>query len=158
MSSESIVGPQRPLARHQFLHWEDQMFSSFVFDSYETNRIWSTNSAGWIFGEENVVRGAFLLTGQSYLQLSDSVVRGSFKPIEQRPVSPGCDRRRGNCWRPTASLPHWRPMCSRRPAWKLPPYTLQVKYQTGDWSFVEVLVDFEPSGNFTMSTFWESGR
>ena len=58
-----------PVADFSLFQWTDQTFSYFGFESNETNRIGSVNSTGWNFDEENVVRGGFSLTGQSYLQL-----------------------------------------------------------------------------------------
>lgn len=132
----------------------DEMVAYYGFESYEENRIGGAESGqSWKMNQAEVIKDSFALTGQHYLQLNNRnnnntpYFEGLFNPRDQE------NTYLASCWirsKRAADLPTGSPtsylkavIFANNKDEKLIGLQAQIKYQSGDWSYLELALDFK---------------
>jgi hypothetical protein len=122
----------------------DQTISCYGFKSYEVF------SSRWRFVESNVMEGGFALTGFNFLRLNNSPLEGSFTPVDQQStvyVASGWIRPSEGLLESTMEedleiTAHLKAIVIVNKT-EIVRLLGRIMRKAGDWSYVEVLIDFD---------------
>lgn len=154
----------------------DEEIGYYGFENYEVNRVDTRNSKSkkkWFFNETNVIKQEFSFTGQNYLRLSEQSLEGIFQPKNQN------QEYVASCWvRPSSKMlelgaitPYLKAIVFDENGHSVYGFLSDVKFQSGDWFYLEVVIDFlyakqinnslavtkQQNGNLKMSIMIGSG-
>lgn len=124
----------------------DEMVAYYGFESYENNRIGDSNTTekAWQLADTQLIKNGFSFTGENYLQLNpDASLEGVLEPRDQTMTY------LASCWLRSstplvlnAPTSHFKAMLSTTHGQKIIGLQAQIKRQSGDWSYLEIPIDF----------------
>ncbi|MCT4697243.1 RHS repeat-associated core domain-containing protein [Candidatus Cardinium sp. TP] len=132
----------------------DEMVAYYGFEPYENNQIGApvanTTAKTWRTSQAQIIKGKFSFTGEHYLQLKStttdhpSFLEGLFQPRDQETTYlAACWIRCSTALALHTAVPYLKAIIHTSNGQKIIGLQAQVKHQLGDWSYLELPLNFQ---------------